>query len=53
MAAMAVAGHAHLALMVLLTAVVAAQRLHVRGPQLARPIALVLATTAIGAAALA
>jgi predicted metal-binding membrane protein len=50
MAAMTVAGHAHLALMILLTTVVAAQRLPVRGPRHARPIALALATTAILAA---
>jgi predicted metal-binding membrane protein len=50
MAAMAIAGHAHLALMALLTAVVAAQRLHARGPRLARPIALLLVTAAIAAA---
>jgi predicted metal-binding membrane protein len=52
MAAMAIAGHAHLALMALLTAVVAAQRLHARGPRLARPIALTLVTAAIAATAL-
>jgi predicted metal-binding membrane protein len=52
MAAMAVAGH-QLALMVLLTAVVVDQRLHVRGPRHARPIALVLAAAAVVTAAVA